>query len=123
MIEQFSHNEERRINKNEFREEAKWDAVLNPDILPENETQGQLHPTPEQLFIREAISKALMNKQKEVWAMYAYNQMTFAEIGRKLKVDKSSAQRQVRTIERQIRKWCEGHMNVYHMLKEVERGL
>ncbi len=122
MIEQFSHNEEKRINKHEHREMAMWDAVLNPDLLSENTAEGQPHPTPEQLFIREAISKALMHKQREVWEMYAYDQLTFAEIGRKLRIDKSSAKRRIQTIEKQIREWCEGHMGVYQTLKEAERG-
>lgn len=114
------NEEDRDLNRNEYREFAKWNRVQNPDLMEEEPQRGNAHPSPEELFIREAMSKALMNKQKEVWAMYAYDQMTFAEIGRKLKITESAVRQRIATIERQVKKWCEGHMEVFKAIKEAQ---
>ena len=117
-----------RINRNdpENRQKEIWARVANPDLLPESTRVPEEYPSPEIALLRMAIDKALMNEQKEVWYMYAYDKATFVEIGKKFHITGSSAQKRVKTIEKQLKKWCEKHMEIYEALKlasEHQEGL
>jgi DNA-directed RNA polymerase specialized sigma24 family protein len=72
------------------------------------------------LLIRMAIDKALMNEQRELWYMYAYDKMLPTEIALKLKLNKSTISRRLQVIEKKISKWCKEHQEVYEALKEAE---
>jgi predicted DNA-binding protein YlxM (UPF0122 family) len=84
--------------------------------LPETNAGASEHPTPEQLLLRMAVDKALMNKQKKVWELYNYDRLTHAEIARKLKVTPSAVTQQIKTIEKQLTKWIQEHKEVYKVL-------
>jgi DNA-directed RNA polymerase specialized sigma subunit len=88
------------------------------DNIPEIDNGGEKHPSPEQLILREAVSKALMNKQQHVWEMYNYDRLTHAEIAKKLKVNTSSVTRQIKTIEKQLKKWIKKYNRVYEVLRK-----
>lgn len=90
--------------------------------VPEVSAGGSAHPTPEQLFIREAVNKALMNKQKRVWEMHNFDRMTHAEIAKKLKVTSSAVTQQIKTIEKRLTKWIQQHQDVYDIIKSVADG-
>lgn len=92
------------------------------DNIPEVSAGGVEHPTPEQLLLRMAVDKALMNKQKKVWEMYNYDRLTHAEIAKKLKVTPSAITQQIKTIEKQLAKWISLHSEVYNTLKNVPSG-
>ena len=100
------------------RELSKWDRVRNPDLIAEPNTHGAVHPSVEQLMMREAVSRALMNRQKRVWEMYNFDRMTHAEIAKKLKVTPSAITQQIKTIEKQLTKWIQEHKEVYQIIKE-----
>lgn len=101
------------------RELSKWDRVRNPDLMAEPNTHGAEHPSVEQLMMREAVSKALMNRQKRVWEMYNFDRLTHAEIAKKLKVTPSAVTQQIKTIEKRLHKWIALHSDVYHTIKEA----
>lgn len=92
----------------------------NLDAIPEYDTSSAEHPTPEQLLLRMAVERALMNKQRKVWEWHNYDRLTAVEIAKKLKIDPSSAARQIKTIEKQLAKWCTDHKEVYDAIKEAE---
>jgi len=124
-MSQFDHSEQSRVNKNDPEHRLK--AIKDcPDLLPESTRVPEEYPSPEIALLRMAIDKALMNEQKEVWYMYAYDKATFVEIGKKFHITGSSAQKRVKTIEKQLKKWCEKHMEIYEALKlasEHQEGL
>jgi predicted DNA-binding protein YlxM (UPF0122 family) len=90
--------------------------------LPETNVGGSEHPTSEQLLIRMAVDKALMNKQKRVWELYNYARFTHSEIAKKLKITPSAVTQQIKTIEKQLTKWIKQHSEVYNTLKSVPSG-
>ena len=90
--------------------------------MPEVSAGGSIHPTPEQLLIREAVNNALMNKQKRVWEMYNYDRLTHAEIAKKLKVTPSAITQQLKTIDKRLTKWVREHQDVYDVIKSVSDG-
>ena len=79
-----------------------------------------MHPKPEELLLRMAVEKALMNKQRKVWEWYNYDRLTSVEIAKKLKIKQQSADEQIKVIEKQLTKWIKEHSEVYEALKEVE---
>ena len=93
--------------------------MSNPEELPEMNVGGSAHPTPEQLLIRMAVDKALMNKQKKVWKLYNYDRLTHTEIAKKLKITPSAVTQQIKTIEKQLQKWITLHSDVYQTIKEA----
>lgn len=102
-----------------IEDDSDQDVRTNPDLLPAEVILANMHPTPEQLFIRVAIETALMNSQRKLWDLYAYDKLTYVEIGRKLKISESAVRQRVKTIEKQIIKWCNEHYEVYETLMEV----
>lgn len=90
------------------------------DELPEYDTSGSEHPTPEQLLFRMAVERALMNDQRKLWELYNYDRLTFVEIAKKTHTTKQAVEQRIKTIEKQIAKWCVEHKEVYDALKEAE---
>lgn len=110
-------NEEMLFDENiGKRELSKWDRVRNPDLMADANTHGAEHPSVEQLLLREAVTKALMNKQKKVWEMHNFDRMTHAEIAKKLKVTPSAITQQIKTIEKRLTKWISTHREVYKFI-------
>lgn len=107
-----------------------WDTILQLDPWSFNyqkdikmeleESNGQKHPTAEQLLLRMAVEKALMNKQRKVWELYNYDRFTQAEIAKKLKCTQQAIDQQIKVIEKQLTKWIKEHSEVYEALKEAE---
>jgi len=94
--------------------------IKDIDQIPEYQSESVAHPSPEALLLRMAIDKALMRAQKELWYMYAYDRMKPAEIARKLHTSRSNVSQRIKTIERQLTKWCQERKEVYEALKEAE---
>ncbi len=82
----------------------------NPDQLPWIEHEPERHPSPSIRLLREAVDKALMRDQKELWMMYAYDKHTQAYIARKLKTSRSNISRRLVVIQNRIRAYCEMKM-------------
>lgn len=78
----------------------------NPDQLPFIEREAERHPSPNMHLLREAVDKALMRDQRELWEMYAYDHLLPAEIARKLKINKSTVSRRIEVIERRLIAYC-----------------
>jgi DNA-directed RNA polymerase specialized sigma subunit len=93
--------------------------MINPEELPEMSAGGDKHPSSEQLMMRMAVEKALMNKQQRVWEWYNYDRLTHAEIAKKLKITSSAVTQQIKTIERQLKKWITQHSDIYETIKEA----
>ena len=84
---------------------------------PEKVTDaGAKHPTPEQLFLREAI-KHLTLKQKAVWDLHSLDKLTQAQIGKKLGISQQAVDDHISASEARIAKWCKNNMAAYNMLK------
>jgi predicted DNA-binding protein YlxM (UPF0122 family) len=79
-----------------------------------------MHPKPEELLLRMAVEKGLMNRQRKVWEWYNYDRLSIVEIAKKLGITKQSAGEQIETIEKQLAKWVKEHSEVYEALKEAE---
>lgn len=94
--------------------------MRNPENRPEVSAGGDEHPTSEQLLMRMAVDKALMNKQKKVWDLYNYDRLTHDEIAKKLNITRSAVTQQIKTIERQLKKWVNSHQEVYETMKYGE---
>jgi DNA-binding CsgD family transcriptional regulator len=93
----------------------------NADDIPAPEyDDSREHPTPEQLFIREA-AKHLTAKQYNIWEYYTYDLLTKEEIGRKLGMDHTTVRDYIRRIEAKIAKWCAENQEVYNVIKESLR--
>jgi predicted DNA-binding protein YlxM (UPF0122 family) len=90
----------------------------NEEDIAEVGVGGAEHPSPEQLMLREAVSKALLNKQRRVWELFNYDRLTHAEIAKKLHVTPSAITQQIRTIEKQLQRWIQEHKEVYQIIKE-----
>jgi len=101
------------------KEDFEW-PNSNPDIIPEYQQESIIHPKPEVLLLRMAIGKVLNDAQKEIWYMYAYDRMKPSEIARKLHTSRSNVSQRIKTIERQLTKWCQERKEVYEALKEAE---
>jgi len=89
------------------------DSIPAPEYDP-----GSEHPTPEQLFMREA-AKHLTAKQKIVWEYHNYDRLTQDEIAIKLGISRTGVQHHIRASETRIQKWCEANISVYEMIKEA----
>jgi DNA-directed RNA polymerase specialized sigma subunit len=76
------------------------------------------HPTPEQLFIREA-AKHLTAKQKVIWDYHNFDKLTQDEIAIKVGIAQPVVSRHIKAINKKIQKWCEANMSVYEMIKEA----
>lgn len=105
--------------------DGKWlsedkNPLSNPDVLPYEEQEAETHPSPEMLLIRIAIEKALMNDQRKLWYMHAYDKMRDAEIARKLKISKQAVGQRIKVIEKKIKLYCKEHWEVYKTLKEAQ---
>lgn len=92
------------------------------DDLPEYDTSGNEHPTPEQLLFRMAVEKALLNDQRKIWEYYNYDRLTTVQIAKKMKVSKQAVSERIKTIEKQLVKWVKEHLEVYEALKEAEES-
>lgn len=91
------------------------DNTINEPQMPEYDLSSE-HPTIEQGMIREGIEH-LTPKQKQVWDLYAYDRLTQAEIGQKLKIRQQVVQRHIKAAEARIKKYVEDHRGVYALLK------
>lgn len=88
-------------------DELKNESITaNPDQLPFIEVEAERHPGPMIRLLREAVDKALMNDQRELWEMYAYDKLLPAEIALKLKLNKSTVSRRLAVIKRKLIKYC-----------------
>lgn len=92
----------------------------NADMFAEYLAFSKKYPTAEESMLRLAMEKALMTKQRKVWEWYNYDRLTAVEIAKKLHVDPSSASRQIKTIEKQLQKWCADHMEAYNAIKGAQ---
>ncbi len=78
---------------------------------------GREHPTPEQLFMREAM-KHLTPRQRAVWEYHNYDRMTQDEIAIRCGISQVMVLKHIRACEARIEKWCFEHIWVYEMLRE-----
>jgi predicted DNA-binding protein YlxM (UPF0122 family) len=92
----------------------------NPDILPELNLTAELQPSAEIALLRLAIDKALMRSQRELWYMYAYDKLRPSEIALKLKISRSAVSQRLKTIKRQLIKYCNTHRTAYNAIREAE---
>ena len=79
----------------------------DPDQLAFMEFDPEKHPSAQIRLLREAIAKALMNSQRELWEMYAYDKMLPAEIALKLKTSKSNISQRLSVIKRKLIQYCQ----------------
>lgn len=94
---------------------------LSADRAVYREDVGQLHPTPEQLLVREAV-KHLTPRQKRVWELYNYDKLTQDEIGAKLGISHQGVAKHIKAIEKRVTKWVQGNMGAYRLIKnEMEK--
>lgn len=92
------------------------DRTKEAGVIPMPENNGDKHPTPEVLLIREAV-KYLTKKQRQVWEYHAYDKLTQDEIAKKLKISQPMVAQHVAAAERRIAKWCKSNMGAYELLK------
>src|ERR1700690_4676551 len=103
---------------NNFNSDDWYDASFQPDEMIERKL-SRMHPSPEEALLKMAIEKALNKRQREVWELYAYDRLTFEELGKKLKINRSSALRRIQTIEKKLKKYCLEHKKVYDAINEA----
>lgn len=77
---------------------------------------GELHPTPEQFLMQEAINE-LTPKQRKVWDLYNFEQLSIADIGRKLRIAPQGVSRHIKACETKIKKFVKQNMGAYNLLK------
>lgn len=97
---------------------------LSLDQIPENKQPleqeydvNNEHPTPEQLFVREAI-KHLTPKQRVVWELYNYDKLSQRAIAIRLGKQRTTIQTQIAQCEARIAKWCKMNMSTYKVIKQ-----
>lgn len=83
--------------------------IFEPDTFEEYDSEGDAHPTPQQLLLRMAVDKALNPKQKRIWEYYNYDRLTTVEIGKLVGLDQSTISRNIKVIEKKLSRWCLDH--------------
>lgn len=97
------------------------DRQFNASDVPDRPRQDNMHPTPEQLLIREA-AKCLTTKQKTVWELYNFDRYTQDEIAKKLGISQPVVAKHIKSIENRIKRWVKGNLAAYNLIKrEMER--
>lgn len=96
------------------------DPRSNPDLLPEIESYGNAYPTAEEALFRMGIDRILTKEQKEIWEYWNYDRLTQSEIAKKTNSEQSLIAKKIKTIEKQLTKWCREHLEIYNLLKELE---
>ena len=91
--------------------------LFNAENKPERPNEGRMHPTPEQLLIREAV-KRLTIKQTVVWEYYSYDRFTQDEIAKKLGITQQGVAHHIKRIEARITKWVASNAGTYALLKQ-----
>lgn len=84
-------------------------------VMPPYDSKRE-HPTPEQVFIREAMRR-LTPKQRLIWEYYAYDQLTQDEIAHKLKVSQPVIAKHIKACEKRIARYCKTHMTTYNLIR------
>ncbi len=91
------------------------EPLVDEDQLREKLNRAK-HPTPEQMFIHEA-AKTLTQRQKEVWELANYGQLTQNEIGQVLQMTQQRVSKTLRVIENKIKRYVKAHLSVYKLIK------
>lgn len=98
--------------------EVRYNLREHTDDLPMPEYDpSSEHPTPEQLFLREA-AKHLTPKQRAVWEYHNYDRLTQDEIAKIIGITQVGVQHHIRASEARIAKWCAENQTVYNVIKE-----
>lgn len=94
----------------------------NPDLLPEIEMYANKYPNAEEALFRMGIDRLLTPEQKQIWEYWNYDRLTQEEIASKTHSEQSLIAKKIKTIEKQLTKWCREHLEIYHLLQEVENN-
>jgi predicted DNA-binding protein YlxM (UPF0122 family) len=74
------------------------------------------HPSPEQFLIREALNE-FTSTQHKVWDLYNFEQLSIADIGRKLRIAPQGVSRHIKACETKIKKYVRQNIGAYNLLK------